>query len=290
MIIGHEKRVSRLSQEAQAGQLAHAQLFIGPKHVGKTRVALELAVLLQEAKDHPVLRKQILEGRDPDTLLLLDAGDKLAITEIRSVRERAAQSHARPYLVVIIEDIGRMQTESLNALLKTLEEPPEDSVFFLTAHRDEDVIPTIRSRCRVTHFNTVPDESLTAVAEGANPALLVMYSMGRPGKLKRLQQDPAYLEAHQNLHLGVTQFLEDPSVPRAFNLVRQYEKDDYLDEFLDILLHRRRTLALSGQVPPVLQGLDFASLLEKTEQSKEDLAANVNKRLTLETLLLSFVS
>ena len=131
---------------------------------------------------------------------------------------------------------------------------------------------------------------MTAVAEGANPALLVMYSMGRPGKLKRLQQDPAYLEAHQNLHLGVTQFLEDPSVPRAFNLVRQYEKDDYLDEFLDILLHRTRTLALSGQVPPVLQGLDFASLLEKTEQSKEDLAANVNKRLTLETLLLSFVS
>ncbi|MFT7183833.1 MAG: hypothetical protein ACI9QC_000157 [Oceanicoccus sp.] len=290
MIIGHKKTVARLIEEATAGHLAHAQLFIGPKHVGKTRVALELAVMLQKASDQPVLRKQILEGRDPDSILLLDEGENLSIKAIREVRVRASQSHARPYLVVIIEDIGRMKVEALNALLKTLEEPPDDTVFFLTAHTEGDVIPTIRSRCQITHFHTVHDDHLKAVVESSNPDQLVMYAMGRPGKLKRLQQDNEYLEAHQNAHLGITQFLENPNIPRAFGLVRDYEKNDYLDEFIDILLHRTRTFALSGQVPPVLQSLDFASLLERVEQSKEDLRGNVNKKLILETLLLSFVS
>jgi DNA polymerase III subunit delta' len=290
MIIGHEKIVAQLSEHAENGSLAHAHLFIGPKHVGKTRVALELAVILQEATESPVLRKQVLEGRDADTMLLLDDGENLSIKAIRDVRVRATQSHARPHLVVIIENIGRMKVEALNALLKTLEEPPEGAVFFLTAHREEDIIPTIRSRCQITQFTTVHDAALKEVAEGSELDLLVMYAMGRPGKLKRLQQDAEYFEAHKTVHQGITQFLEKPSVPAAFSLVRQYEKDENLHEFLDILLHRTRTLALSGQVPPVLQGLDFASLLEKTELSKDDLRGNVNKKLILETLLLSFVS
>jgi len=290
MIIGHQKIVARLTEDARSGNLAHAHLFLGPKHVGKTRVALELAVILQEAEEHPVLRKQVLEGRDPDTILLIDAGENLSIKQIRTVRERATQSHARPKLVFIIENIGRMKTEAMNAILKTLEEPPEGTVFFLTAHRDDDVLPTIRSRCQLTQFSTVADEHLKPEAEGSDPEHLVMYAWGRPVKLKRLVQEVDYFDMHREMHLEVTQFFEDPSVPRAFGLVRKYEKSEHLEELLDILLHRTRTLALSGQVNPVMQGLNFADLLEQVEQCKEDLRANVNKKLSLENLFLSFVS
>lgn len=290
MIIGHEKIFKQMKSDAEAGRLAHAHLFIGPKHVGKTRVAMELAVILQEASAHPVLRKQILQGHDADTILLLDKGENLSIKDIRAVKIRATQSHARPHLVVIIENIGRMKAEAMNALLKTLEEPPEGTVFFLTAHRDEDVIPTIRSRSHVTYFHTVADEKLLEIVESSDPSHMVMYSMGRPGKLMRLQHETEYFDAHRALHQSITQFLDGPSIPSAFSLVREYEKTEYLDEFLDILLHRTRTLALSRQVSPVLAGLSLTDLLEQIEQSKEDIRGNVNKKLVLETLLLSFVS
>jgi len=290
MIIGHEKIFKQMKADAEAGRLAHAHLFIGPKHVGKTRVAMELAVILQGASDQPVLRKQILQGHDADSILLLDKGENLSIKDIRAVKIRATQSHARPYLVVIIENIGRMKAEAMNALLKTLEEPPEGTVFFLTAHRDEDVIPTIRSRSHVTYFHTVADDKLLEATESSDPNHMVMYAMGRPGKLMRLQNETEYFEAHRTLHQAITQFLESPSVPAAFKLVRDYEKNAYLEEFLDILLHRTRTLALSRQVPPALTGLSLPDLLEHIEASKEDIRANVNKKLVLETLLLSFVS
>jgi hypothetical protein len=136
----------------------------------------------------------------------------------------------------------------------------------------------------------VADEHLKAEAEGSDPEHLVMYAMGRPGKLKRLVNEGDYFEMHREMHHEITQFFEDPSIPRAFELVRKYEKSEHLEELLDILLHRTRTLALSGHTPPVMKGLDFADLLEQVEQCKDDLRANVNKKLSLETLLLSFVS
>lgn len=280
MIIGHELTFAQLKRDAETDRLAHAQLFIGPHHVGKTRMAMELAVILQGAADQPPLRKQILTGLDADTLLYLDTGENLSIVEIRAVRERANQSHARPYLVAVIENLGRMKPEAMNALLKTLEEPPAKTVFFLTAHREEDVLPTIRSRCHVTHFHTVGDPVLAAATESSDPEHLVMYAMGRPGKLVRLQKEPEYLELHRQLHQSVMEFLKKPTVPTAFQLSRDLENVEHLEEFLDILLHRTRTLAL--------QGHPLADHLERIEQSKEDLRGNVNKKLVLETLLLSF--
>ena len=118
MLIGHQKIFTRLKEKAQKGQLHHAQLFIGPESVGKSKVALELAVFLQNAQDNVVLRKQMLEGVDADTVLLLDQGENLSIKEIRTVIERTHQSHHRPYLVVLIENLGRMRPEAMNALLK----------------------------------------------------------------------------------------------------------------------------------------------------------------------------
>lgn len=289
MILGNESQFEALSTAAREGTLAHAHVFIGPKHVGKTRMAMELAVILQQGEENPALRRQILEGYDADTLLYLDRGEPLSIKEIRELRERLAQSHLRPHLVVVIENLGRMKVEAMNALLKTLEEPTEGTIFFLTVHREEDLLPTIRSRCQVSYFHTVADSILKAHTESAFADKLVSYAMGRPGKWFRLQHDESYFELHQTLHQEVLSFLERPSVPGAFALARTHEKSEHLEEFLDILLHRTRTLALSPG-PDSAQRQILAERLEQIEASKEDLRGNVNARLVLENLLLSFVS
>lgn len=290
MLIGHKSIYERLRNEAELGRFHHAHLFVGPAHLGKTKTALNLAVFLQGGEANVIVKKQILEGLDSDTLLYLDDGESLPIEAVRGLIERVGQSHSKPYLVVVIENIGRMKPEAMNALLKTLEEPSEDIVFLLTAHQEDDVLPTIRSRCHVTRFQTVPDAEMRSACEGhVQTDRLLFFAMGRPGKLKRLLADAQYLEAHERMLQDLTQFVENPSTAKVFALVRKYEEDPLLPELLDILLSRGRSWALRGGAPQVLQILDLPTLLEKIEEAKWGLESNVNTRLLLENLFLSFV-
>jgi DNA polymerase III subunit delta' len=289
MLIGHEKIYNRLKAEVDAGILHHAHLFLGPECVGKTKAALNLAVYMQGAEGDGILGRQILEGADADTLIFLDEGETLPIKTIRAIVERTGQTHNRPYLIVVIENIGRMRIESMNALLKTLEEPPAGIVFFLTANKEEDVIPTIRSRCRVNNFHTVSEKLLRKECDGhVFEEQLTMFAMGRPGKLKRLIDDGEYFEAHQEMYQEVNQFLDKPTTHDAFALIRKYEKSEMLQEVLDILLHRVRTFALAEQSPVVLEHLDFPAIMDNIEVVKQDLDRNVNTKLLLENLFLPF--
>ena len=290
MLIGHDKIFERLKADAESGTLHHAHLFIGPQHVGKTKLALSLAVHMQGAKGNVIAKKQILEGADADTILFLDDGETLPIKSVREIVARTGQTHNKAFLVFVIENIGRMRPEAMNALLKTLEEPPPGVVFFLTANNDSVVLPTIRSRCNVTNFHTVSDAIMRgACQENVNEEQLVMFAMGRPGKLRRLMDEADYFAAHQEINHDLSQCLEDPTTHRAFNLVRKYEKHALRAEMLDIFLHRIRTFALAQKSPLVLQHLDFSDLMDTIEQAKRELEQNVNARLLLEHLFLALV-
>ncbi|MBU0981930.1 AAA family ATPase [Patescibacteria group bacterium] len=292
MLIGHGKIWDRLKAEAEQGRLHHAQLFVGPEHTGKTKLALKLASFMQcPDESQLVLRKHVTEGVDADTLLFLDNGEGLMIEQIRKIVERTGMTHLRPYFVVVIENIGRMKPEAMNALLKTLEEPPDGSVFFLTANNEGDILETIRSRSRVTQFGTVNDlEMLAACRVESNADELVMYAMGRPGKLMRLIADSDYLKMHREMNHVISRFLEDPDTGRAFEIVRSFEKSENLQDFLDIFLHRARTIALSRESVTNLSHLDFTVVMEDILGVKQDARNNVNSRLLLENLLLPFTS
>ena len=271
MLIGHEKIFDRLKGLGLEGKLHHAQLFIGPEHVGKTTVALQLATLLQGT-----------DKLSADTVLLLDDGEYLSIESIRTVVERANQSHSLPYLIFVIENLGRMKAEAVNALLKTLEEPHEDILFFLTAHQEDDVLPTLRSRCHVTTFQTVSDDLLREACEdNVYTDQLLFFAMGRPGKLRRLLDDKEYFEAHQEIFQGIAVFLERPTTAGVFALGRKYEAHPLLGEMLDILLRRVHSLARSHVLS--------ASSVERIEICKQDLKGNVNRKLLLDNLLLPFI-
>jgi len=290
MLIGHAKIFARLKSLGEAGKLHHAQLFLGPEHVGKTKVALLLSVFLQGGEGNVILKKQIMEGLSADTQLFLDDGENLPIETVRAIVERSNQTHSAPYLIFVIENLGRLKPEAVNALLKTLEEPHEGILFFLTANQEEDVLPTLRSRCHVTNFQTVSEALLKeACEENVYTEQLLLFALGRPGKLRRLLDDQEYFQAHQTLLQDLLRFLENPSTPSVFELTRRYEAHALLPEMLDILLQRARTLALSSQVPPVLAHLDLSRAVDSIESCKQDLKNNVNRKLLLENILLPFV-
>lgn len=288
-LVGHHTILDQLKRDAARGALHHAHIFVGPEHVGKTKAALTLAVHVQELQENVIAKRQLLEGLDTDTLLYLDDGETLGIETVRALLERAHQGHQKPYLVVLIENLARLRPETSNALLKTLEEPHPGLLFLLTAHQEDDVLPTLRSRAHVHSFQTVPDEQMAELLSG-HPLSerYLFFAMGRPGKLIRLMEDTAYLEAHESLLRDLNEFLERPQMATVFALTRKYESSDFLSEFLDVLLRRCRAWLLTG-APQVHRSLDIAGVLDSIESAKLALRNNVNPKLLLENLLLIFV-
>lgn len=291
MLIGHKQIFDRLKAEADSGFLHPSQVFLGPRQIGKSKVALLLAMHMQCPDENQIIaRKQIAEGADADTIIFADDGEVLPIEKIRALIARTAQSHTRPNLIVIIENIGRMRIETMNTLLKPLEEPGEGVFFFMTAENDDDIIPTIRSRSRITNFYPVPDaDILAACAENPYRDELVRFAMGRPGKLMRLTEDAEYFNSQREMYSIVNKFIENPTLPQVFEMERKFEDKKSVADLLDILLIRSRAIMLSAQRGTALEHLDFTDMIPKIENAKSDIISNVNLKLVFENLLIPFV-
>jgi DNA polymerase III subunit gamma/tau len=157
-VVGQE-HITKTLQNAITGQrLAQAYLFVGPRGVGKTSSARILAKALncQASKEGPTDNPcgtcdacmEIAEGRSLD-VMEIDGASNNSVESIRTLRENAAYAPARgPYKVYLIDEVHMLSTAAFNALLKTLEEPP-DHVKFLFATTEAQKVPaTILSRCQ----------------------------------------------------------------------------------------------------------------------------------------------
>ena len=158
-----QDHVSRTLRQALArGRLHHAYLFCGPRGTGKTSTAkiLAKAINCRERKDGEPCNqcpscRRITEGNAMD-VLEIDAASNRGIDEIRDLRERVKLSPVESlYKVYIIDEVHMLTPEAFNALLKTLEEPPEHVVFVLATTEPRKIPPTILSRCQRFDFHQI---------------------------------------------------------------------------------------------------------------------------------------
>jgi len=152
------------------GRLPHAFLFCGPKGTGKTSAARIIAKSVNCEKNNgkgepcnqcdPCL--SITNGTNLD-ILEIDAASNRGIEEIRELREKIKFSPTRARKkVYIIDEVHMLTNEAFNALLKTLEEPPEHAIFILCTTIPEKLPETIVSRCQVVNFKTAVTDDLLA--------------------------------------------------------------------------------------------------------------------------------
>jgi DNA polymerase-3 subunit delta' len=143
-ILGNAAALGRLRGLLSSGRLAHAYLLAGPEGVGKKLAATAFARSL---------------GVSPLVVSRLEEKHEVLIAQVREViRELGFASRDRR--VVILDDADRMSEEAMNALLKTLEEPPEGTLLLLIASAPERLLPTIRSRCQTIFFHPLGDEEI----------------------------------------------------------------------------------------------------------------------------------
>ncbi|WP_129626076.1 DNA polymerase III subunit delta' [Candidatus Oscillochloris fontis] len=220
-IIGHEWAVNQLQHSMLAGSDAHAYLFSGPAGLGKALLALQMAQALNcevtpgEPCQECCSCRRIARGNHPDVRIagMATQGAALKAEEaarqkelkIATIREWQRDISLRPYegrrRVFILHDAERLNEESSNAMLKTLEEPPDYATIILVAN-SPDLLPTIVSRCRVLRLRPLPRRQVTEaliarhlVAEEAE--LLAAWSYGRIGWALHAIANPERIAARQ---------------------------------------------------------------------------------------------
>ena len=196
MIVGQDKAVGAFAKAWAGRRLHHAWLLAGPRGVGKASFASAAAkrVLadaagppsdlpgVETSDDHPMV-KLVEAGSHPDMRWLerlpKEKGEGLArditVKQVRALGEFMSVTAAlSPWRVAVIDSMDELNKEASNALLKMLEEPPPNTLYFLVSHAPGKLLPTIRSRCRLLHFEALDDDAMTSILEERSPTLSVV--------------------------------------------------------------------------------------------------------------------
>src|SRR5438128_726831 len=168
-VIGQEHVAQTLKRALESGRIAHAYLFCGTRGTGKTSMARILAKALNcKSFDKPTTQPcgkcesciAIARGDDMD-VIEIDAASNTQVEKTRDIIDNAQYrpAHSR-FKVYIVDEVHMLSKSSFNALLKTLEEPPEHVKFILATTEPEKVLPTILSRCQRFDFRSIPTRQI----------------------------------------------------------------------------------------------------------------------------------
>ena len=318
-IIGQERPKRFLQAALRSERLAHALLFHGEERIGKLLTARVLAQAVNcEATPPPdppdacgACRSchQIETGAHPDVTILTATSGKGETDQTREIESRFIY---RPLIgrrkIVILDNADLLRREAANALLKTIEEPPPDSLIILVSSRPEALLPTIRSRCQEIRFAPLALDQVEAAVRRQrglpqeDTRFLAVISGGRLGLA--LEADPETLRAERAEFLRLVSPESVESIGALLATCEAIAKSEQAETafgwlatwFRDLVLvkiggNRARLVnadcqaqleALASRLP-VETMVDLAAYVESMTRGLE---RNLNKQLLLESLLL----
>jgi DNA polymerase-3 subunit delta' len=325
-VIGQERAVSLLQHSLESGGLAHAYLFVGPPHIGKMTLAINLAQALNcEAAERPCLIcpscKKIAAGSHTDVQVIgLTQNEEEAETKrisIDQIKELQHSASLPPFegkhKVYIIDGGELMSIEAANCLLKTLEEPNDKITFILLTTNDRLLPSTIISRCQCLELQPLPiaKEAAALVDKWKMPPerarLLAGLSHGCPGWAIAAAGDDKIMEKRNrglDQVVGIISADFEERFAYVAKLAAGFTQDrgavyDILDRWLDywrdLMLVKLGCIEMITNIDRKDELIKMAGsyrlsrirdFIRRIESAAEQLKQNVNTRLALEVLML----
>lgn len=318
-IIGHKKEIAHLEKAIEAGKISHAYIFSGEKGTGKRTLADAFALTLQCTgegekpcgKCHSC--KQAISGNHPDIICLTH--DKPSSIGVEDIREKLTgdvmiRPYSGKYKIYIIPDAEKMTVQAQNAILKTIEEPPEYAVIILLATNEQVLLDTIRSRCVVLNLKPVPDERVKEYLmeqmeiPDYQADICAAFAQGNIGKAVRL----ASSEDFSAIKSSAMQLIRNAGKMEISELI-EFVKDIQvykisIQDYLDLLalwyrdmVYFKATRDIDGivfkdELKTIRETVKVCSyegveeVMKAIESAKTRLNANVNFDLTMELLFL----
>ena len=318
---GQQLPVQTLERSLAEGRLHHAYLFTGPAHLGKGTLAVQFAQALNCDNEAPPCSvcsscTRIAQGNHAD-VRFVSLGEDAGSIGIAAVREIINSAHLRPYegrtRVFIITEADLLTRDAANALLKVLEEPPDDVVLILIGNSLDNQLPTVRSRCQTLHFRPLPVNEVARILQeehGVSPEqaqVLARLSRGCIGwAIAATGDDALYASVHQRME-QIVDAIEGGLEERfayASELTRRLDRDRgagreelflWLRWLRDIMLiqqgHGGSIANLSWRDAlerhaTALQPSDVVRWTHNVTHTIEALERNANVRLALDVFML----
>ena len=317
-ILGQDAVKRHFTAAVASDRVSHAYMLTGEAGMGKGALAETFAAMLLCERNplHPCkvchACRQAAAGTHPDLIRVThEKPNSISVDEIRE--QLCQEAVIRPFSgkkrIFIVPEAEKMTPQAQNALLKTIEEPPEYVVILLLTESDEALLETIRSRCVRLKTRPVADELLLrellsrdGISE-EDAALAVSFARGVPGKAFEMASSGEFRERCE-LYRKTLEELPGGSISRMFDAAAAVrEADPGLTEFIsytrmyfrDLLVlkkdRRSRNLIFSGRSEALSRAAGEVTLrkagrvLDCLEKTEDRLRANVNPELSLEALM-----
>lgn len=316
-IVGQARVIGILTRMLRNHRLAHALLFTGMDGVGKQTTAKALAMALNCVNPVGVSActecsscRKVAGGNHPDVIVVNPSGAFIKIDQVRSLRKHlrfAPLEGGRR--MIIINDGQTMKAEAANALLKILEEPPNDTHIIVTAPETADLLPTIVSRCQHIAFRPIAPAEIAEVlvaSKGLDPDAATTLSLLAGGGLGRALAADAeqWITWRQDL-LERVHSISDSTKPTAalFDFAQTLARDkDRLEDALGMIMMWFRDALMCKFVPEKVLNRDFLKEIQalseelSVDELLQKMAAafaaqraifrNVNSRLALDVMMM----
>ncbi len=319
-IIGQEAIQSHLEAAVNQNTVSHAYIIAGERYSGKEFIARVFAqALLCEASDNRPCGEchnclQAMSSNNPDIIKVTH--EKPNIIGVDDIREQVNNTvQVKPYggkrKIYIINEAEKMNVQAQNAILKTLEEPPEYTTILLLTTNLEELLPTIQSRCVVLSMRPVRDKEVKKYLmeheqiPDYKADICVAFARGNIGKAKLLAKNEEFDNIREDaLHLMKNvKEMDISELMASVKRAQEYKLEigDYLDIvtvwYRDVLMFKAtkdpNTLIFHDEIQYIRKVADLHSyediqdIIEALEKSKRRLSANVNFDLTMELLFMT---
>lgn len=319
-IIGQEHIVEHMKGAIASGHVSHAYMIIGERSSGKEYIANIFAQALQcTAEGEKPCGKcraciQSEAGSNPDIIHIMhEKPANIAVDEIREqlVNDISIKPYSSKWKIYICNEAEKMNAQAQNALLKTLEEPPEYGIIILLTTTEDAMLPTIRSRCVEMSMRPVRDSQMRAYLTGElhmtsdKADLCIAFARGNVGKARLL----ALSEEFENVRHDALSLLRNirsmdvTEVSAAIRHISEYkfETTDYLDIisvwYRDVLMFKAtkdpESLIFHDEIQYIRAVADRSTyegielIIEALTTATRRLKANVSYDLVMELLMLT---